>query len=62
MIAAIKGHVNVVKYLFESGADLNHVDKDDHSIFHLCSQYDRHEIIEVTEMILNFNTYSFINF
>ena len=47
MIAAIKGHRNVVKYLFESGANLEHVDKNDHSIFHLCAQYDRHDIIKV---------------
>ena len=48
MIATIKGHNNVVKFLFESGADLNHVDRDDHSIFHLCAQYDRHEILRVS--------------
>ena len=57
MIAAIKGHVNVVKYLFEKKADLGHVDKNDYSIFHLCAQYDRHDIIQVMQQFVIFDNY-----
>ena len=62
MIATIKGHVNVVKYLFQNGADLNHVDKNDHSIFHLCAQYDRHDIIEVVQEFGIFENYHAFEF
>ena len=47
MIAAEKGHKNVIALLVEAGAKLDIQDKDDHTLFHICAAFGQPEIIKV---------------
>ena len=47
MIAAKKGHKNVVALLVGAEAKLDIQDKDDHTLFHICAAYGQPEIIKV---------------
>ena len=47
MIAAEKGHTGVVNLLVENGAKLDIQDKDDHTFFHICAEYNQADIIKV---------------
>ena len=47
MIAAEKGHTGVVNLLVENGAKLDIQDKDDHTFFHICAEYNQSDIIKV---------------
>lgn len=49
MIAAEKGHKNVVDMLVRNQAKLDKQDKDDHNVFHICAAYGRPEIVKVKQ-------------
>ena len=52
MIAAEKGHTGVVNLLMENGAKLDIQDKDDHTFFHICAEYNQSDIIKVKVTLL----------
>ena len=47
MIAAEKGHDNIVQILVQAGAKLDIQDKDDHTFFHICAAYGQPDIIKM---------------
>ena len=47
MIATIKGHTEVVRFLMEGGASLNERDVRDHTIIHFAAMNNRHKVLSV---------------
>ena len=45
MVAASYGYVDIVRFLQESGADMNKVNRKELNILHLAAQFDRHDMI-----------------
>ena len=47
MIAAIKGHTEIVRFLMQADASLKNRDENDHTILHLAAMNNRHEVLAV---------------
>ena len=47
MIAAVRGHIKVVKYLRDQGANLSESDLKDQNILHILAKHNRHEMIPI---------------
>ena len=47
MIAAVRGHTKVVKFLRDKGANLSECDLKDQNIIHILAKHNRHEMIPI---------------
>ena len=47
MIATIKGHTEIVRFLMQADASLKNRDENDHTILHLAAMNNRHEVLAV---------------
>ena len=47
MVAAVRGHTEVVRFLKEEGANLSELDLKDQNILHILAKHNRHEMIPI---------------